>query len=106
LLYEYRRYTVKPGQMDELHRLMTEHVIPVLQAAGTTELGYWTGQQGDDLVYDYLLAFRDRDHHASAWQRLGQDATWRSVKQELGDAAPWATIESTLLSPTAYSPAS
>jgi hypothetical protein len=68
-----------------------------------TEIDNWTGRADGDLVFDYLLAFRDQEHHAEAWRRVGQDEAWQSAKAALGEDVPSLAISSTLLTPTSYS---
>lgn len=105
MLYELRRYTVPAGRQDDLHTVITDHVRPVLQAAGVQELGYWTGHEDEEDVFVYLLGFRDDDHRAATWQRLRSTPEWASLTEGFGDAPPWGAIRSTSLTPTAYSPA-
>jgi hypothetical protein len=104
MLFEHRRYFIKAGRMDQLEELMKSHVIPLLKRSGTVDVGYWTGMKGDELIYDYMLSYESSDHHKKVWLDVAEDEQWRSAKIDLGDDAPWSSVESTLLSPTEYSP--
>ena len=103
MLYEYRRYFIKSGKMDECHQLMLEYVIPMLKSVKVTEVGYWTGRQENEEVYDYLLAYTDQAHYKNTWQSIANSKEWQAAKAQLGADVPWGRIESTLLNPTEYS---
>eukprot|EP01037_Dinobryon_pediforme_P017298 gene17298-17488_t len=90
--------------MGELNDIIQHSVRPLLQQAGTKEIGYWTAEKNGQLIFEYMLGFTDNAHQTAVWQQFGTDANWQALKHRLGDDTPRLTIESINLTPTAYSP--
>ena len=105
-LYELRVYTTNPGLLPNLHKRFKEHTNALFVKHGMRLIGYWTPAAEDNKLI-YILAFPDQEAREKSWNAFREDPEWQAVsaasKQEAGGDIV-AKVESTLMSPTDYSP--
>jgi heme-degrading monooxygenase HmoA len=53
---QFRRYQVKPGQMDAFVELWRDHVVPARQAYGFEVVSAWRSE--DDAEFGWVVAFK------------------------------------------------
>jgi hypothetical protein len=104
MIYEYRHYVVREGQMDKLHQAFKKDLIPLFEKLGIKAIAFWEPQETDGRTYIYLLRFDSPEHREKAWKDFLADETWLKRKAELGDKPPVQDIQATVLVPTPYSP--
>jgi hypothetical protein len=106
-LYELRVYTAAPGKMEALHARFRDHTLRLFERHGITNVGYWTGVEGDerDKLY-YLVAYPDREgRERSLVNGIAKDPAFlKAVAESEKGGKLTSGIESVLLAPTDYSP--
>lgn len=106
MVYEHRVYTCVPGQMPRLLRRFQDHALPVWTRLGIRPVGFWTvviGDGSNDL--HYLLAWESLADRERRWNAFQADPGWVTAKAESEvPGAIVASVKSTILQPTAFSP--
>lgn len=105
--YELRIYTAAEGKLEDLHRRFREHTVGLFQKHGMTVVGFWTPTDGEKAgnTLVYLLSYPSAEERAKSWQAFMDDPEWKRVYAESHKNGPLvAKVESTMLSPTDYSP--
>jgi hypothetical protein len=100
-IFELRTYTVPPGGSDKLHKTFKEPITRLFTKHGINVIGYWVPTDKPDM-YIYLLAFPNRDAAKASWAAFLADPEWKATSKETGRLS--ATVESTFMAPTEYSP--
>lgn len=77
-LLEIRSYKLKPGTLDEFHRLVTEQSVPMLLRWGVDLVAYGPSPQDPD-SYFLMRAYAD-----DAQRQASQDAFYGSDEWRLG----------------------
>lgn len=103
-LYELRVYHPHPGKLEALHERFRNHTLELFEKHGMENIGYWT-TTGEDPKLVYLLAFPDKQAKEKAWEDFLNDPEWQEAyERSIQDGRIVASIDSTLLRPTDYSP--
>jgi hypothetical protein len=104
-VYELRIYYAAPGKLDALNARFREHTCKLFEKHGMTNVGYWVPIDNAENRLIYLLSFPDRQAQARAWKAFRADPEWQKVVKETeADGKLVTRVESTLLTPTDYSP--
>ena len=106
-VFELRTYRAHPGRLDELQARFRDHTVGLFARHHLQLVAFLTPTDGDRAAdtLTYLLAFPDRDFAERAWSAFRADPEWIAAKaasEAAGDLV--ASIESTYLDPTDYSP--
>lgn len=106
-VYELRTYHCNPGKLDDLHARFRDHTNHLFVRHGMTLIGYWTPADGDAAgnTLTYLIAHEDRDTAQKSWAAFIADPDWQEAYAASRENGPLvASIDSTFLNPTDYSP--
>lgn len=104
-IYELRVYTAAPGKLDALHARFRDHTRRLFEKHGMENVGYWVPLDNPDQKLYYLLSFPSAKERRKAWAGFMADPDWRQAWAESEKEGRLVTkVESTLLSPTDYSP--
>lgn len=105
--YEYRRYHVTAGKMDQLLARFEETTLDVWQDVGIRPIGFWQSDVGRSSDLHYLLAWDSLDQRAERLQAFRTDPRWvqaRKATEVDGPLIQYADVE--LWTPTTFSPLS
>jgi NIPSNAP len=105
MIHELRSYTIKPGRMEDCHRVFESACLPVFRAVGISMLGFWEPEPKDGRTFIYLLGFADAAAREKAWPAFIAHPQWVAAKAALAGDNPWEKVQATVLTPTRYSPA-
>jgi hypothetical protein len=105
-IYELRTYRAHPGKLDALVARFRDHTVRLFAKHQMELAGFFVKDSAEDegtLVY--LLSFPDRAAAEASWKAFGADPEWARVRQESERDGPLtASIESSFLAPTDFSP--
>lgn len=109
MVYELRIYTTLEGRLDALHARFRDHTCGLFAKHGMTNLLYSTPlegpEKGQQLVY--LLAHKSKEARDASFAAFRDDPAWKKARAESeADGKIVSKVESTLLVPTDYTPAS
>ena len=105
MIYELRIYKIAKGRMNDLHRIMTGTDVPLFKKHGVKTVGFWEVKDEDDPTFVYILGFEDETAKEKAWHDVDGSSEWKKVEVYLEEhGSPWEHIDSTLMTPTPYSP--
>jgi hypothetical protein len=76
-LLEIRSYNLKPGKLDDFHRLVTEQSVPMLRRWGVDLVAYGPSPHDPDSYFLMRAYADDADRQASQDAFYGSDE-WRS----------------------------
>jgi len=109
-VYQLRVYTAAEGKLPALLERFREHTCALFEKHGLAMVGAWTpidsAKDGDKLYYVLRSPSAEAGH--AAWAAFRADPEWIKVKAESEARAGGplvASVESTFLAPTDYSPA-
>jgi hypothetical protein len=105
MIYELRQYRIKPGRMDETHRVFREQLIPVFEDLGIISIGYWEPVEAGEFDLHYLLAFENAEARERIWSEFYVHPAWLEIKAGFAGDPPYETTTATVLTPTDYSAA-
>jgi hypothetical protein len=83
-VFEFRRYTVAPGKLDELQARFRDHTDAIFKKHNMTSVGYFAPQD-DPLnknTFMYILEFPSRDAAKKSWDEFRADPAWIKVQKE------------------------
>ena len=108
-VFELRLYKAMPGKRDALAARFQEHTMEMFEKAGMTNVGYWTGLDGDnaDQSFIYMLAYPSQEARTEMWERLGDDPDFQReiiAEEQSDDRKLVETIDARLIMPTEFSP--
>ena len=105
-IYELRIYHTNPGLLKNLHKRFDEQTNHLFVKHGMRLIGYWTPADEDNTLI-YILAFPSVAAREQSWQAFRDDPEWQKAfaasREEAGGPIV-DNIESTIMSPTEYSP--
>lgn len=105
MIYELREYYIAPGKVETLHRMFREKLLEFFEKHDIKVVGYWNVKVGENPKLIYLCQFRDFKHFDEAWKSIRSDQEWIEAKKEYTKDGPLTIkTESTILTPTDYSP--
>ena len=102
MFFELRRYTIKPGKMDEFVKLMEEEIIPFQVAQGMVINGSFRGEE-DDTQYVWIRRFNSEHEREELYEKVYESDHW---KNEIAPKVPdlLEKAEVTRITPTRLSP--
>ena len=82
--YELRLYQCTAGRIPDLHRRMTQDVLPMFAAHGVSlPVAYWTAYGGPRApLYAYLLKWDSLDDRMASFRRFYTDPDWLRHREE------------------------
>ena len=86
--YELRRYTIRPGKMEEWIEYMEGTIIPFQVSKGMVITGSYRGEE-DDSVYFWTRRFESEEHRKELYAAVYESDFWRD------EVAPMWSISST-----------
>ncbi|HVS61989.1 MAG TPA: NIPSNAP family protein [Thermoanaerobaculia bacterium] len=105
--YELRVYIAADGKLDALHERFREHTLDLFEKHGMTVVAFWTPTDAEraSTTLIYVLSYPDAEARAKSWKAFAEDPEWRRVYQESHKDGPLVEkVESTMMTPTDYSP--
>ncbi|HEX4794551.1 MAG TPA: NIPSNAP family protein [Humisphaera sp.] len=106
-VFELRKYYAAPGKLEALHARFRDHTNTIFARHGMQIIGYWVPTNGPDAnkALIYILAFPSADAQKKSWADFQKDPEWVKVKADSEkDGKLVDKVESTLMTPTDYSP--
>ncbi|MSP78587.1 MAG: NIPSNAP family protein, partial [Dehalococcoidia bacterium] len=104
MIYETRVYEALPGKLPELHKLV-EIAHRLFVKHGMKEVGYWTAVIGRNNQITHLLGYENLADRERRWAAFQADQEWMKAMADAQKNGPIvASITSTILQPTTYSP--
>ena len=103
MIYELRQYEIRPGRMQDTHRMFAEVCIPVFEELGIVPLGFWEPLEPDGRSFVYLLGFESPEDRVRIWEDFKTHPAWLAEKASWDDGAPYEHVTPTVLAATAYS---
>jgi hypothetical protein len=103
--YEYRRYQVTAGKMDQLLTRFEETTLEVWRDVGIDPVGFWQSDVGRSSDLHYLLAWDSLDERTERLQAFRSDPRWLKARADTevdGPLIQYADVE--LWTPTRFSP--
>ena len=104
--FEMRVYQTNPGKMEALHQRFRQHTLRLFAKHGITSIGYWTPVKTDDQRLLFVLAYPSAAARETSWKAFAADPEWQAAMAESEkDGKLLSGMESTMLTPTDFSPA-
>lgn len=101
--YEFRRYEIRPGKMDEWITLFHDEIIPFQTARGMVICGVFKDETGADLFY-WMRRFDDEAHREALYKAVYEDEGWtKGIAPRVGECINRETIQVTRVAPTSSS---
>ncbi len=98
--YELRRYTVRPGKMEEWIAFMEGTIIPFQVAKGMVITGSYRGEE-DDSVYFWTRRFESEESREALYAAVYQSDFWKNeVAPKVVDLIDRDLIQVTRVTPT------
>jgi len=102
-VYEMRTYHPHEGKLDALHARFRDHTCALFTKHGIENVGYWTPESGEFLVY--LVRYPSRDAREASWKGFLADPVWKAAyAASTADGKLVAKIDSQFLQTTDFSP--
>ena len=101
--YEFRRYEIKPGKMDEWITLFQDEIIPFQTARGMVICGVFKDEGGEDLFF-WMRRFEDEAHREALYKAVYEDKGWTDdIGPRVGACIDRTTIQCPRVAPTSSS---
>ena len=84
MLFELRRYRMRPGKQEAWVRMMEEEIIPFQTSKGVVIVGSFVGEEEDDL-YIWIRRFDDEAERERIYEAVYESDHW---KNEIGPRVP------------------
>ena len=98
--YELRRYTVRPGKMDEWLAFMEGTIIPFQVSKGMVITGSYRGEE-DDSVYFWTRRFESEESREALYAAVYESDFWKNeVAPKVVDLIDRDLIQVTRVVPT------
>jgi hypothetical protein len=104
VIYEYRKYEVVPGQLQRLNARFEEVTLPLWEAHGIRQSGFWEALVGVSNELHYLLQWETMAEREERWSAFHGDPEWiaaRTRSEQEGQLI--ARIANSFWKPTSYS---
>jgi hypothetical protein len=105
MIYELRQYRIKPGRMEDCHRMFREVILPLFEKLGIESIGYWEPEHKGEFDLHYVVAFDSAEARARLWPEFTAHPDWVAEQARWTDGPPYEMTKSTVMRPTDYSPA-
>jgi hypothetical protein len=86
--YEYRRYSVTPGKMDQLLARFEEATLAIWDDLGLRPAGFWQSDVGRSSDLHYLLAWDSLDDRAEKLRAFRADPRWAQARADTEQDGP------------------
>jgi len=106
-VFELRKYYAMPGKLDALNARFRDHTNRIFVKHGMQIIGFWVPTNGPDAnkALIYILAFPSAEAQAKSWADFQKDPEWVKAKADSEkDGKLVDHVDSTLMTPTDYSP--
>jgi hypothetical protein len=80
VIYEYRKYEVLPGQLPRLNARFDEVTLPLWEAHGIHQSGFWETVVGASNELHYLLQWEDMAEREELWTAFHSDPEWLAAR--------------------------
>ena len=104
MIYELRQYRIRPGRLDDCHRMFREVVLPVFDAIGIRSIGYWEPAHKGEFDLHCIVAFDSAEARERLWEEFSNHPDWQAERARWQDGPPYEMTKSTLMTATDYSP--
>lgn len=105
MIYELRVYHCVPGRLPALLKRFETITLGLWEKHGIKQAGFWTvaiGESNQDLFY--LLSWESLAERERKWSAFMKDPEWLAKRAETEkDGAIVASLQNTILEPTAFS---
>ena len=103
--YEYRRYQVVHGRMEELKDRFAEATIPMWKKAGIEPVAFFEPRIGDPNVLHYLLKWDDLGRREKIWEAFRVNPEWAAARKKSEENGPLLEgMTNEIWVPTDFSP--
>lgn len=109
-LYELRTYTTNEGKLDGLNARFRNHTCELFEKHGIKNFAYFTPtrpKDGAGIKLIYLVSHKDETSRGAGFKAFSKDERWKQARTESeknGRLLVKKGVQSTLLTPTDYSP--
>lgn len=105
MIYEFKTYRANTGKTAQLIKRFEEKTMPIFARLGIEVVNTWTSDDEPDAFF-YMVRFASDEARKAAWAAFAADAEWKTAKAASETDGPLLASQSTtLLKPTAFSPA-
>lgn len=105
MFYEYRRYEVMHGRMEDLKRRFEEETIPLWEQNGIEHTAFFEPRVGQNNVLHYLLAWEDLGQREKTWEAFRVNPEWVKARTKSEENGPLISrIDNEIWVPTEFSP--
>lgn len=105
MFYEYRRYEVMHGRMEDLKRRFAEETIPLWEQSGIKHTAFFEPRVGQNNVLHYLLAWEDLGAREEVWEAFRVNPDWVRARTKSEENGPLISrIDNEIWVPTEFSP--
>lgn len=105
MFYEYRRYQVPNGRMNDLKDRFANITIPLWRDAGIKPVAFFEARIGDPNVLHYLLKWEDLGRREEAWESFKVQPDWVAARAKSEENGPIISgITNEIWVPTEFSP--
>ena len=105
MIYELRQYRIKPGRIEDCHRMFREVVVPLFGRLGARPVGFWEPGHRGEFDLNCVIAFESAEARERIWAEFTADPDWQAETARWTAGPPYEMTKSTLMIPTEYSPA-
>ncbi len=101
--YELRRYTIRPGKMEEWVAFMEGTIIPFQVSKGMVITGSYRGEE-DDSIYFWTRRFENEQSRTALYAAVYESDFWKNeVAPKVADLIDRDLIQVTRVVPTPHS---
>ncbi len=105
MIYELRQYRIKPGRMEDCHRMFRDVILPLFEKLGIKSLGYWEPEHKGEFDLHCIVAFDSAEARERLWPEFADHPDWVAEQASWADGPPYEMTKATVMWPTDYSPA-
>ena len=100
MFYELRRYSIRPGRMEQWVEFMEQDIIPFQVSKGMVITGSWRGEE-DDTVYVWMRRFESEAERERLYEAVYQSEYWKNeVAPRVAELMDRSAIQVTRIVPT------
>jgi hypothetical protein len=105
VIYEYRRYKVMPGRMEDLQARFADRTMRYFDKYGINIHAFWVPVVGDSNELHYMVTWNSMAEREEKWPAFRADPQWRQEFIETEkDGVLVERYTNALWAPTAFSP--
>ena len=111
-VFEFRRYTITPGQLEALNDRFRDHTCKLFEKHGMTNVAYFNPVKGEKTAGNtliYILAHKSRDAAKASFDAFRKDPDWVAARKASEEKAGGSLtvkdgVKSLFMKATDYSP--